>query len=244
MKTLFAGPSLYGDIAGGRIAAAPGIVCRGPAAQGDVAAAVLDGATAIGLVDGRYEDVAAPWHKEILFALSEGVTVYGGASLGALRAAECTHFGMIGVGEIFARYVSGDLVDDSAVAQLHAPAELDYMPLTEALVNVEATVRRLVMRALIEPALAQALEASARSLFFKRLTYETVIEHAGTPAETLALIANHRIDQKRADARALVARMREHDDVRVARPAWELARPAAWRGQLERLAEARRARRT
>ena len=150
MKALFAGPSLYGDIVAGRIAAAPDVVCRGPAAQGDVAAAVLDGATAIGLVDGRYEDVAAPWHKEILFALSEGVAVYGGGSLGALRAAECAHFGMIGVGEIFARYMSGDLVDDSAVAQLHAPAELDYLPLTEALVNVEATIRRLAARGLID----------------------------------------------------------------------------------------------
>jgi hypothetical protein len=242
MKALFAGPSLYGDIVGGRIATAPEIVCRGPAAQGDVAAAVLDGATAIGLVDGRYEDVAAPWHKEILFALSEGVAVYGGGSLGALRAAECAHFGMIGVGEIFARYVSGDLVDDAAVAQLHGPAELDYLPLTEALVNVEATIRRLAARALIEPALALSLEARARALFFKRLTYEAVVTGAGASERTLDLIAGHRVDQKRADARALVARMQAQEDKLGAKPAWELARPAAWRGQLERLVEARRPR--
>ena len=242
MKTLFAGPSLYGDIVGGRIAAAPGVLCRGPAAQGDIAAAVLDGATAIGLVDGRYEDVAAPWHKEILFALSEGVTVYGGASLGALRAAECAHFGMIGVGEIFARYVSGDLVDDSAVAQLHAPAEFDYLPLTEALVNVEATIGRLAARGRIDAALAEALAASARGLFFKRLTYAAVVERAGAPAATLDLIAGHRVDQKRADARALAARMQAQEDVVGAKPAWELAQPTAWRGQLERLVEARRPR--
>lgn len=241
MKTLFAGPSLYGDIVGGRIAAAPEIVCRGPAAQGDVAAAALDGATAIGLVDGRYEDVAAPWHKEILFALSEGVAVYGGGSLGALRAAECEPFGMVGVGEIFARYVSGDLVDDSAVAQLHAPAELDYLPLTEALVNVEATIRRVAARGLIEPALAEALEASARALFFKRLTFQAVVEQAGAPASLIALLVDHRVDQKRADARALVARLQARGDARAAKPVWELARPTAWRGQLERLVEARRA---
>ena len=240
MKILFAGPSLYGDIVAGRIAAAPGILCRGPAAQGDVAAAALDGATAIGLVDGRYEDVAAPWHKEILFALSEGVAVYGGGSLGALRAAECAHFGMIGVGEIFARYVSGELVDDSAVAQLHAPAELGHLPLTEALVNVEATIRRLATRGLIDAALAEALEASARGLFFKQLTYEAVVERAGAPKETLDLIAGHRVDQKRQDALALVARLHAHDDRLSAKPAWELARPSAWRRQLERLVEARR----
>jgi len=242
MKILFAGPSLYGDIVAGRIAAAPGIVCRGPAAQGDIAAAALDGATTIGLVDGRYEDVAAPWHKEILFALSEGAAVYGGGSLGALRAAECAHFGMIGVGEIFARYISGDLVDDSAVAQLHAPAEFDYLPLTEALVNVEATIRRLAAHGLIDAALAAALAACARRLFFKRLTYEAVVAGAGAPEATLDLIADHRVDQKRADARALVARMQAQDDRLGAKPAWELARPAAWRGQLERLIAARQPR--
>jgi hypothetical protein len=239
MKTLFAGPSLYGDIVAGRIAAAPDILCRGPAAQGDIAAAVLDGATAIGLVDGRYEDVAAPWHKEILFALSEGVAIYGGGSLGALRAAECAHFGMVGVGEIFARYMTGDLIDDSAVAQLHAPAEFDYLPLTEALVNVEATIRRLAALGLIDAGLAAALEASARGLFFKRLTYRAVVERAGAPAETLDLIADNRVDQKRADARALAARMQAQDDARGAKPAWELARPIGWRRQFERLVEAR-----
>jgi len=242
MKTLFAGPSLYGDIVGGRIAAAPAIVCRGPAAQGDVAAAVLDGATVIGLVDGRYEDVAAPWHKEILFALSEGVAVYGGGSLGALRAAECALFGMIGVGEIFARYMSGDLVDDSAVAQLHAPAELDYMPLTEALVNVEATIRRLAALGSIDAALAAALEAAARALFFKRLTFQALVEHAGAPASLVALLADNRVDRKREDALALVAELQARDDALAAKPAWELARPTAWRRQLERLVEARRGR--
>ena len=242
MKALFAGPSLYGDIVEGRIAAAPEIVCRGPAAQGDVAAAVLDGATAIGLVDGRYEDVAAPWHKEILFALSEGVAVYGGGSLGALRAAECAHFGMIGVGQVFARYMSGDLVDDSAVAQLHAPAELDYMPLTEALVNVEATVRRLAARGSIDAALAGALEVAARELFFKRLTIEALVDRAGAPASLAALIAGNRVDQKREDALALVAALRARDDRLAAKPAWKLARPAAWRRQIERLVDARRAR--
>ena len=242
MKALFAGPSLYGDIVGGRVAAAPGIDCRGPAAQGDIAAAVLDGATAIGLVDGRYEDVAAPWHKEILFALSEGAAVYGGGSLGALRAAECAHFGMIGVGEIFARYISGDLVDDAAVAQLHGPAELDYMPLTEAQVNVEATIRRLAARGLIDPALAQALDERARALFFKRLTFSALVERAGAPAALIALLADNRVDRKREDALALVARMQARDDARVAKPAWALARPTAWRRQIERLVEARHTR--
>ena len=49
MKVLFAGPSIYGldlDLAG--------VDLRHPAKQGDVIAAVRDGAAAIGLIDGYF----------------------------------------------------------------------------------------------------------------------------------------------------------------------------------------------
>ena len=69
---------------------------RPPAAHGDVLRAALRRPRAIGLVDGVFERVPAVWHKEILFALSEGVHVYGAASMGALRAAELDAFGMRG----------------------------------------------------------------------------------------------------------------------------------------------------
>ena len=57
---------------------------------------------AIGLIDGVFLDVPAVWHRELLWALSEGVHVFGAASMGALRAAELAPFGMRGVGTIFA----------------------------------------------------------------------------------------------------------------------------------------------
>jgi hypothetical protein len=69
-----------------------------------------------------------------------------------------------------------------------------------------------------------------------------VVERAGAPEGTLDLIAANRVDQKRADALALVAQLQAQADILGAKPAWRLARPAAWRGQLERLVEARRAR--
>ncbi len=162
MKILFVGPTLSGLVVDGRLAAHPDIVCRGPAAQGDIARAVVEGATVIGLVDGRYEDVAAPWHKEILWALSNGVTVLGAGSLGALRAAECAAYGMIGLGEICARYMRGELYDDADVAQLHGPEEVDHLPLTEALVNVEATLRRMRREGVIDDGFFAGALAAAR----------------------------------------------------------------------------------
>ncbi len=135
MKILFAGPSLYGatlDLTN--------IDLRPPAAQGDLLQAVVDGATAIGLVDGNFEAIASVWHKEILFAISEGVTVLGSSSMGALRAAECAPFGMVPLGKIATEFASGERDDDADVALCHGPIELGSPPTTLAMVDVEATV--------------------------------------------------------------------------------------------------------
>ena len=88
MKVVFVGPS-FPDI--GKLS---DVEIRPPACQGDVMRAVRDGATAIGLIDGQFEFVAPVWHKELLFALSQNIGVFGAASMGALRAAECAAFGM------------------------------------------------------------------------------------------------------------------------------------------------------
>src|SRR4051812_15444582 len=74
---------------------------RAPAKAGDVLIATRSHPDAIAIIDGLFESVPSVWHKEILFALSEGVRVYGASSMGALRAAELHGFGMIGVGDIF-----------------------------------------------------------------------------------------------------------------------------------------------
>ena len=46
------------------------------------------GRSAIGIIDGYFEGVLSVWHKEILWAMAEGIHVFGSASMGALRAAE------------------------------------------------------------------------------------------------------------------------------------------------------------
>ena len=142
MKVLFAGPSLAKDLPQLRMRTIPDLILAAPAACGDIAKATVEGATAIGIVDGYFEASRAIWHKEVLFALCSGVRVAGAASMGALRAAECSSFGMIGIGEVFSRYASGDLVDDADVAQIYAPAELGYLSLSEPWVNVEPTSRK------------------------------------------------------------------------------------------------------
>src|SRR5690606_15788978 len=134
-RIVFAGPSLHRDDAD----AARGIEIRPPARKGDLLVAARDGAAIMGLVDGYFETEPSVWHKEILYCLDQGIVVAGAASMGALRASECAAFGMIGIGRIFQDYHDGRRRADADVAVLHAPAELQHMALTLALVDVELT---------------------------------------------------------------------------------------------------------
>src|SRR5437016_6011191 len=97
---LFIGPTLRR----GDIPAELDAFALPPAQQGDVYRAALNRPEAIGIVDGYFGGAPSVWHKEILWALSEGIQVFGSASMGALRAAELSSFGMRGVGRIFEMY--------------------------------------------------------------------------------------------------------------------------------------------
>jgi hypothetical protein len=221
MRVVFAGPSIDG-VDPSELA---GLELRPPARCGDVLAATADGARAIGLIDGVFDTVASVWHKEILYSLATGVTVLGAASMGALRAAECAAFGMIGVGTIFAEYHRGERFEDGDVAVIHGPADFGYRALTEALVNVEATLAGLGRSGLIAAGEHDALLGAARKIHFKERTWQSLIEAAGlTPArraEVEVLVARNRIDRKREDARALLAELRCLD--RIERPVAPIA---------------------
>src|SRR6266446_2586246 len=94
-----------------------------PVSQGDVYRAAVRKPLAIGIVDGYFDRVPAVWHKEILWTMSQGIPVYGSASMGALRAAELAECGMVGVGSIFEAFHSGALEDDDEVAVTHGPRD-------------------------------------------------------------------------------------------------------------------------
>jgi hypothetical protein len=206
---IFAGPSLP---PASRPIAEPGIEWRPPARQGDVYRAAQTGPTAIGIIDGYFEFVPAVWHKEILWAMAHGIPVFGAASIGALRAAELHAFGMRGVGRIYEWFRDGVLEDDDEVAVLHGPEELGYPPLTEAMVNIRATLDEAARIGILPPDLAARLTEIAKSLFYKERTYDAVLQKtagSGLPAAPLRDLTNwlptSRIDQKRLDAVALLA---------------------------------------
>lgn len=226
MKVLFAGPSLHGarlDLSD--------LDVRGPAAQGDIANAVHDGATMVGLVDGLFGSIASVWHKEILAALDAGVAVLGASSMGALRAAECADFGMIPIGVIADSYLHGALNDDAAVALQFAPAEFDWVPLTEPLVDVWPTLIRLRANDAITPTEFKSLKQSAEQLHFTERTPERMVIAAGLDFrrhEILRAYEKYRVSQKQLDALELISAMR-HASFRRESRHWDFSQSPMWR---------------
>lgn len=238
MKILFAGPTLPDA----QTLVGADVVLRSPAELGDILRATQEGATVIGLVDGHFEQVAPVWHKEILFALSEGVRVYGAASMGALRAAECATFGMIGIGRIYQQYASGEREDDADVALLHGPEDVGYLPLTLPLVNVVATLEDLRVRHEIDAAIAEQLGLAAAAIFYKQRRWSTIVARAKLPEGSdrkrlEALLAGGSINQKRRDALELLNILHTTPARRTqARQGWTFNATSLWQRLLNQLA--------
>ncbi len=204
-----------------------------PVAQGDVASLVNGERPAvIGIIDGFFEGVPSVWHKEILLALEQGVHVVGAASMGALRAAELHSFGMLGVGQVFEWYRDGVIDADDEVTLYHGPADLGYPALSEALVNIRATLQRAVDEGAINESTCHALIDAARDIHYGERSYARLLARGaaldigrGDLQTVEAFVARHRVDQKRLDAIEALHVMRRLAD-RPARPrsGFELSR--------------------
>jgi hypothetical protein len=188
-----------------------------PVRQGDVVAAVRQHRPrAVLIIDGVFHQELAVWHKEILWAIDQGVRVYGASSMGALRAAECAHFGMIGVGRIFEMYQRGELHRDDEVALAHGDAEDGWRKRGEAMVNLRATLERAGETGLLPPERARAAITWLEGLHFSRRSYGAVaawLRDQGQPAEARALldvVCHPRLDLKADDAVAALKLVAEH----------------------------------
>lgn len=210
---VFLGPSLAREEA----AAILDATYLPPVAMGDLYALVKGqarGGDIVGIVDGLFEQVPAVWHKEVLYALSRGVRVFGAASMGALRAAELHPFGMVGVGRIFEAYRTGEIEDDDEVVVVHAPADRGYRSVSEAMVNVRWGLERAEAQGIITPGTRAGLVRVAKSQFYAERTWDSVLADGlaqGLPAGEIdalrRFVRSERPDAKGDDARALLRRL-------------------------------------
>ena len=170
LPAVFVGPSL-GVTRASEVLAADYF---GPAAQGYVYSAFVAGYREIAIIDGYFDSVPAVWHKEILFCISNGARVVGSSSMGALRAAELSGFGMEGHGRIFERYLSGEIQDDDEVAVLHAPPELGWQSLVIPMINIRFTLEQERCRSEFEDAEIDCIAMVSKSIFYRIRTWETL----------------------------------------------------------------------
>jgi hypothetical protein len=207
---MFVGPTLRPE----DLPPAGDILVLPPVAQGDVYRVAQCRPHAIGIIDGYFEGVLSVWHKEILWAMAEGIHVFGSASMGALRAAELHPFGMVGIGRIFEAYRDGELEDDDEVAVIHGPPETGYVAVSEAMVNIRRTLDEAAYDGLIAPARRDHLIRIAKDLFYHDRTFDRVLGHAAEQGmcsgELEALrewLPLGRVDQKREDALGMLQAM-------------------------------------
>lgn len=186
-----------------------------PVTAGDVYRAARKRPHAIVIIDGFFERVPAVWHKEILWAMAQGIHVFGCSSMGALRAAELASFGMQGSGKVFDAFANGAIEDDDEVAVAHSPKEDGYRALSDAMVNIRATLAAAEHGGVLSSGARAALQALAKSMFYPERKLE-VLARLGvsrgllTPDETLrfeAWLPQGRVDQKRADAVELLRKL-------------------------------------
>lgn len=213
---VFLGPSLPRREAEAIVAAD----YRPPVRQGDIYRLVSQARPGtIAIIDGYFQEVPSVWHKEILWALDQGVAVYGASSMGALRAAELHRHGMIGIGKVFEAYSSGTyspfegepFEDDDEVAVIHGPAELSYPALSDAMVDLRETLAAAAAAGVIDIALRDALVAAFKRRFYRERRFDALpavlaeLDVAPEVAEILVgWFEEGRIYQKQADARALL----------------------------------------
>jgi hypothetical protein len=209
---VFAGPTVAADA----VRAILDARVLGPVSFGDVYRSARAKTAIIVVLDGYFERVPAVWHKEILWAMSQGIHVFGASSMGALRAAELADFGMVGIGAIYEAFRSGELEDDDEVAVVHGPPESGFVPLSEAMVNIRATVSAAARAGVIEATTSISMCALAKRRFYAERTYPGLLEDAtreGIPPSQVEAfrrwVPSGRVNQKRADAVQVLEHIRD-----------------------------------
>lgn len=210
-----------------------------PAAHGDIYRATLrrPQPRLIGLIDGYFRSVAAVRHKEILWAMAQGIHVFGAASIGALRAADLAASGMVGVGAIFDDFHAGRLEDDDEVAVEHGPADLGYIAVTEAMIDIRATMASALGQGAVSAGLHDAVVAAAKQRHYPERTYRTVLDEVagqypgdGEIDTFRRWLPVGRVNRKRDDAIAMLAAMRDFlaTDPPPLRVGYRFERTEAW----------------
>ena len=218
-QVVFLGPSLMRHEA---LSILPDAIYLPPAGMGDILGALRRYRPhSIGLIDGTFLQNMSVFHKELLYAMDNDAYVLGASSMGALRAAECDRYGMIGVGEIYRAFASGELENDADVALTHSHADDEFRPLSDAMVTIRAVLRAAADHGLLTgEQTAELIRRQEARWFPERRLSDSLIDVAelGVCGADLAALREfitsrgREFDPKRNDAIELLEAMRDLPD--------------------------------
>lgn len=211
---IFAGPSIREEKI---LEILPNADIRPPAKQGDLYLATRDNPRVILLIDGFFESVPAVWHKEILYAMSIGIHVYGSSSMGALRAAELHTYGMVGIGQIFNKFATGEWEDDDEVALTHGPKELGYLAVSRAMADLRHDLACAYEKAILTQSQVEMIAAELKALWYPERSQQALYSFAErllTPEKLTQLtsfLKNNSQSLKELDAKQLLKHIADID---------------------------------
>jgi hypothetical protein len=132
---IFAGPSLFGS--GLLPAADDEVTWMPPVRRGDIERLleIKQEPAVIAIADGTFHAYPSVSHVEIRTAIENGWTVYGLCSMGAIRAAEMRHLGMVPWGRVASKFCQDPNLPDDEVALVHG-SDAPYVSLSEPLVHM------------------------------------------------------------------------------------------------------------
>jgi hypothetical protein len=89
----------------------------------------------VAIADGTFHAYPSVSHVEIRNAVNAGWKIYGLCSMGAIRAAEMRHLGVIPWGRVASMFCEKLWLADDEVALVHG-SEAPYVPLSEPLIHI------------------------------------------------------------------------------------------------------------
>lgn len=201
---IYAGPSLDSESI---LEVIPDAIIKPPAKQGDIISDVMHyEPTHVLLIEGVFHQNLSVWHKELVWAMQiPGVrAVYGAASMGALRAADMSDFGMIGCGKIFAWYNEGVITGEEEVAASYVARDSHLIAATIPLVDVRGALLKGLEDELFEDQEVEDLLARAGAIHWTERTLRAIWELSPALEN---LVRTH--SQKAIDALQLIHTFRD-----------------------------------
>lgn len=186
------------------------VALRPPIRRGDLASVMGEGYSTVVIIDGEFFQSLAVSPKELLSCLYSDVTIFGGASMGALRSAELYPYGMIGVGEIYRWYRSGRLTRDDDVAVTYGRLDDSYVLLNVPMVNVMWAMDCAGKSGWLDANTRRRITSAARRIGWEERSWQLVCQRAGLSPELTADVrrwaARPENNLKRLDALATLER--------------------------------------